>query len=104
MRNAVVSTRHVTITAKDGSRLKAAKWGKRKVWKVHKNTANNLTAAIDFVHKALEKQHMGTIVYVGTIPVYHAKYNRSKKQNLDMLFKGWKSNPVANYWKSKLSS
>ena len=96
MGTAPVKTRHISIFASDGTRLKKVAWGKVRVWKNATDTATNLRQAIAFANATLQKR-LGTIVYVGTIPVYHCKYGGKSS------YRGWKSNPVANMWRKKIA-
>ena len=95
---AKVRTRSITITASDGTRLKKPKWGRARLWQKYPGIAKNLTPAIAHANKVLENSRIGTIVYVGDIPVYHCKWGSGKG------FSGWKGNPVAGLWQRKLSA
>ena len=92
-----VSTRHVTITSPDGGRLKEPAWSKPRVWRRAKNTVSNLKQAITYARNTLDKKQIGTVVYVGTVPVYHCKWGGGRG------FQGWKDNPVAGWWRRKLN-
>ena len=95
MTEAQVKTLSITIYTPDGKRLGYTKKGKVRWWTKHPDTASNLRQAITYAKATLNK-HMGTIVYVGTVPVYHCKWNPG------ITFYGWKSNPVAGMWRKKL--
>lgn len=96
MTNAPVKTRSVTVHSPDGTRLQVAKWGKVRRWNKSPDTISNLKQAIAHANTALRKR-MGTIVYVGTAPVYHGKWSPASS------YAGWKGNPVANYWRKKIA-
>ena len=96
----VVRTRQITTLSPDGKRLMFPKWGKPRIWKRYTDTLSNLEQAIDYGAKALANRRMGTIVYVNTVPVYHFKFGVSAKTG-PSFFSGWKSNPVARYWKNR---
>lgn len=93
---AAVRTKHVTIYSPEGGRLKQAVWGKPRLWKKYKTIANNLKHAIIYARKVLEKQKIGTIVYIGDVPVYHCKWGGGRE------FAGWKNNPAGEFWRLKL--
>lgn len=91
----LVRTRQVTLTSLEGKRLSKPVWGKAKLWKRARGILLNLKLAIAYAHKALEKR-IGTVVYVGDVPVYHTKFGGGK------AFAGWRKNPVAEYWRRKV--
>lgn len=93
---AVVSTRHVTITSPSGDRLKKAVWSRERVWRKYKDTAPNLKQAITYARNVLAKKQIGTVVYVGDVAVYHAKWGGGRG------FQGWKASPVAEWWRRRL--
>lgn len=92
----LVSTRHITITSATGERLKKPVWSKPRMWRRSKNTATNLHRAIAYANNVLEQKRIGTVVYIGDIPVYHAKWGGGR------AFMGWKANPAAEYWRRKI--
>ena len=93
-----VRTRHVTIVSPAGERLKKTVWGKARVWRKYKDLLPNLKQAITYARGVLAKQRIGTVVYIGDVPVYHCKWGDGR------AFKGWKANPVAEYWRKRLSA
>lgn len=93
----LVSTKHITITSATGERLKDPVWSKPRMWRRSKNNATNLLRAITHANNVLEQKRIGTVVYVGDMPVYHCKWGAGK------AFTGWKANPAAEYWRRKLS-
>ena len=96
MTTAAITTRNVSIFAKDGTRLKKVAWGRVVRWNKAADTPANLQQAIAYAKDTLRKKRIGTIVYVGGVPVYHAKWGGKSS------FAGWKSNPVAGMWRKKL--
>ena len=92
----LVRTRHVTITSPEGERLKKPVWSRAKVWKRYKDIVSNLKQAITYAREMVETRQIGTVVYVGEIPVFHAKWGGGR------AFTGWKANPAAEYWRRKL--
>ena len=91
-----ITTRHVTIISAEGERLKKAVWSRPRHWRKHKATESNIKQAITFANNKLNTDHIGTVVYVGNMPIYHTKWGGGKG------FAGWKNNPVAGFWKRKL--
>lgn len=91
-----VSTRHVRITSRTGERLKKAVWTEPKLWRKSRDIAANLKQAITYARRVLRDKRIGTVVYVGDVPVYHCKWGAGR------AFQGWKDNPVAGYWRRKL--
>jgi len=92
----VVRTRHLTLYTATGKRLKKPGWSRARVWKKHRDTLSNLKQAIAYAQGTLERQRIGTVVYVGGVSVYHAKWGGGK------AFTGWKSNPAASYWQKRV--
>lgn len=88
-----VRTQHVSIVSRYGDRLKKPLWSKPRLWRKYPETGKNLKQAITYAINALNKQQLGTIVYVGENPVYHCKWGGGRG------FQGWKDNPVAGYWR-----
>lgn len=93
----IVRTRHVSLTNKEGGRLKQAIWSKPRRWMKLKSVGANLKAAINFALRYLQLHRIGTVVYIGDTPVFHCKWGVDGRS-----FSGWKSNPVAAYWQNKL--
>jgi len=93
----VVRTRHVTITSPEGERLKRPMWGKAKRWAKSRDILTNLRQAINYARKVMDKKRLGTVVYIGDVPIYHCKWGGGR------VFAGWKANPAAGYWRRKVS-
>ena len=93
----VVRTRHITIVSPAGERLKQPVWSRARLWRKYRDLLPNLRRAIDYAREVLAKQRIGTVVYIGDVPVYHCKWGDGR------AFKGWKANPVAEYWRKRLS-
>ena len=91
-----VTTKHVTIYSPEGSRLKDAVWSRARVWRKYKDTLGNLKQAITFAREVMDRKQIGTVVYVGDTPVYHTKWGGGR------AFYGWKSNPVAEWWRRRV--
>ena len=94
----VVRTRHITIVSPAGDRLKKPVWSRARVWRKYREVLPNLRRAIDYAREVLAKQRIGTVVYIGDVPVYHCKWGDGR------AFRGWKANPVAEYWRKRLSA
>ena len=96
-KSGIVRTRHVTITSPSGERLKTGVWSRAKRWAKSPDALTNLRQAINYAKSVMDKKHLGTIVYIGDVPIYHCKWGGGR------VFAGWKNNPAAEYWKRKVS-
>lgn len=93
----VVRTRHVTITSPAGDRLQKPIWSRARAWKRYRDLLPNLRQAINYARGVLAKKQIGTVVYIGDVPIYQCKWGGGR------AFTAWKANPVAEYWRKRLS-
>lgn len=95
-----VYSRHVSI-GRGGKVL----WGNWVQWSRYSDNAKNLAQAIKAATNYLLRGHIGSIIYINqgrninnAIPIWQGKWGTDNKP-----FFAWKSNPVGEYWKRKLS-
>lgn len=92
----LVRTRHITIVSPEGNRLKKPLWSRFKLWRKYRDVLPNLKRAITYAREVLAEKQIGTVVYVGDVPIYHTKWGGGRP------FEGWKKNPVAEYWRRRV--
>ena len=89
-----VRSRHVTIFSPSGKRMREAKWGRWQLWHRFPDTTNNLKDALRYTLSTLKKKGLGSVIYVGNVPVFDAKMGADR-----VPYVSWKDNPTAYNWK-----
>jgi len=95
---AILSRRVTTVTG--GKAL----WGNYRHWNKYPDNVRNLKAAIRDALNFLKRRHIGTIVYAtirgskDVVPVWEAKWGHD-----GLPFISWKANPVAVWWRGRVS-
>ena len=96
---AMAFTRHVTLNTAHKSI-----WGKPRRWDRHADILSNVRDALKHALSYLAAKQIGTIVYVvgkngqELIPIFECKWG-----NDNIPYKAFKNNPVAGWWRRKLT-